>query len=723
MSLRITRRRAAALTAIAALAVAGPVAASVVPLPGPLGQVNDDPAAGIDPSVPVAAADVAGGSLAAGGRHVPWAVFQQQNGGVAQVFSRSFANGVWTTRGAALNLDPAKDAEAPSIDFAGPGRTVPWAAWYEDSAAFPNGATQILASRFDAAGNRWLPAGQDRTAGQKAPSLNINTDLAAENPAVFGGATTAGADPVPWVAWQELDGPAGTRREQIFVSRGVKAAAGQASCTGFSPGDGPVVNGFCWQQTGIARVSRTSLKSDNATDASLNVDTTRDAIEPDGAFTGPGDTVPWVVWYETGPSPRGLAGNEMVFAAKAVRDDAAKGGFHWVAVGRAGSGILDASDSGGPCAANGVAEAACSLNADPALDARDPRVAAGTMTPGSPTVPWVVWAEGTSRTRVFAARLVGDRFELLNGGQPLSSPAVSAATPDISFTGNTPEVTWTEAGRIRTGHFEGPAANPVFVTDGAEVSLGSGFAPRISSGCTATPATADGASCPGGAVGSPFILSPSGRNADEAKLAAHGHVPDAAPTGGATGVAATSAMLNGEAVTGNGPARVRFEYGPTAAYGSSTAPSLLPASRSGITFSAAVRDLPAGTPVHFRAVVESDFGSVLGPDAVFTTAAAPPVTANAAPRVRVTGLRPLVGRRGNVSLRLRLSVDEAATVTVQARRRGAVIATRTVVRTAPGAFRVRIGVGRRSGRVNLRITARDPQGAARTVTRGVLLVR
>ena len=142
------------------------------------------------------------------------------------------------------------------------------------------------------------------------PSLNINTDFAAENPAVFGGATTAGADPVPWVAWQEIDGsttPAG-QRQQIFVSRGVKAGAGQTACTGFSPGDGPVVNGFCWQETGIARVSRTSLKSDNATDPSLNVDTSRDGIEPDAAFTGPGDTVPWVVWYETGasrPRPEG----------------------------------------------------------------------------------------------------------------------------------------------------------------------------------------------------------------------------------------------------------------------------------------------------------------------------------------------------------------------------------------------------------------------------------
>ena len=53
------------------------------------------------------------------------------------------------------------------------------------------------------------------------PSLNINTDREAENPAVAGGATVAGADPVPWVAWQEIDGAnaEGDQRDQIFVSR------------------------------------------------------------------------------------------------------------------------------------------------------------------------------------------------------------------------------------------------------------------------------------------------------------------------------------------------------------------------------------------------------------------------------------------------------------------------------------------------------------------------
>src|ERR1700759_1078176 len=70
------------------------------------GQVTDDPAAGIDPSLAVgvgspAGADVAGGSLSTGSAAAPWAIFEQTRGGggADQIFVRSFAHGRWTTRG------------------------------------------------------------------------------------------------------------------------------------------------------------------------------------------------------------------------------------------------------------------------------------------------------------------------------------------------------------------------------------------------------------------------------------------------------------------------------------------------------------------------------------------------------------------------------------------------------------------------------------------------
>ena len=99
------------------------------------------------------------------------------------------------------------------------------------------GEKQIFASRFVAAANTWQPEGQDRGSG--VPSLNIHTDKEAENPSVAGGAAVAGADPVPWVAWEEEDGNvAGSgNHDQIFVSKGVKQAAPKPPCTGFKPSD------------------------------------------------------------------------------------------------------------------------------------------------------------------------------------------------------------------------------------------------------------------------------------------------------------------------------------------------------------------------------------------------------------------------------------------------------------------------------------------------------
>jgi hypothetical protein len=73
------------------------------------------------------------------------------------------------------------------------------------------------------------------------------------------------------------------------------------TCNGVTPlgqpdasGNVPAIGGFCFQDVGIARAERLNL------DPSLNVDVNRNGIEPDAAFTGTNDSVPWVVWYETG---------------------------------------------------------------------------------------------------------------------------------------------------------------------------------------------------------------------------------------------------------------------------------------------------------------------------------------------------------------------------------------------------------------------------------------
>ncbi|MGE0027746.1 MAG: hypothetical protein AB7O78_19890 [Thermoleophilia bacterium] len=371
-----------AIAGVLALGAAGAALAATVGLPGNGAQVNDDRAAGIDPAQDAGLSDVAGGSLA-GTQRLPWATFEQRSGSAQLIFVRAFKNGAWVTQGPALNIDRTVEAEAPSIDFAGPRRTVPWDAWYEPSAPL-GGAKQIFASRFCAgaggacaAANTWVPEGQNRGSG--IPSLNINTDREAEDPAVVGGAAVAGADPVPWVAWEEQDGnvSGSGARDQIFVSKGVKQAAPGQPCTGAKPSSAASVGVFCWQQVGLDRLAKNGGSSATG-DPTLNIDPSRNGVEPDDSFTGPGDTVPWVVWYEKDASAIGLRGNEQVFAAKAVADPTADGGFHWQAVGNGTAGQVNVLDTTGakafgPCSASVAAEDACSLNASAAADAEDPR--------------------------------------------------------------------------------------------------------------------------------------------------------------------------------------------------------------------------------------------------------------------------------------------------------------------------------------------------------------
>src|SRR4029077_4291898 len=115
-----------------------PASAAFVALPATGAQVNDDPASMIDPSQDAGLVDVAGGTVVAGNKAVPWATFEQKLGRSQQIFVRAFKNGQWVTQGspASLNIDPTVEAEAPSIDFAGAGRTVPWGRWHEPNRNF-----------------------------------------------------------------------------------------------------------------------------------------------------------------------------------------------------------------------------------------------------------------------------------------------------------------------------------------------------------------------------------------------------------------------------------------------------------------------------------------------------------------------------------------------------------------------------------------------------------
>jgi hypothetical protein len=693
----VTGRRLGSL--LGAALVLGLLTAAAAPAVQPLpagAQVNNDPAAGIDPSLDVsgldpANADVVGGALTAGKVAVPWAVFRQQEGGGArdQAFVRSFAGGAWTTRGAgtvggrssaaptfggSLNFDQGADAEAPAIDFAGAGRTVPWASWYELTTGTGFGAEEIFGARLDEAGDanqgKWIFGGQDRgTAGASVPipSLNIHTDEDAQDPSVAGGSTTDPGAPRPWVAWQETSTAPVAGKDQVFVERSL--GPGMANCDGVTPagvvvgGHVPAIGGTCWQETGIARAGA------GGADPSLNVDPTRSGEGPEIAFAGSGDSVPWVVWQESGSSSAGLLGNGLVFAARAVADGAAIGGFHWEVVGGQSAGVLDTSgaDGFGGCAQSSGAEGACSLNDAKAESAADPRIAAGTMSPGAQTVPWVVWDETQGGVRrIFLARLVGSgagaHFEVANGGEPLSGGTGDATLPEITFSGDTPYVSWRQdvgggVERAFVGHLTG-AADPTFVLDQSDVELSpsaqADVRVPISSSCTATPFDGDGATCQGSAVGTPFFLFTAGSG--PRSLFADAFAPAAPLTGAAGAVGESGATLNGSVDPRGAAAEASFEYGTSAAYGATIGAGTVGPADAPTPFAARLSGLPPSTTVHYRSRVDTDFGSFFGPDQTFTTEASPvrppaavslPQPGNLTPakvsRAKVAGSRVKVG--------------------------------------------------------------------------------
>jgi hypothetical protein len=648
---------------VGAVLATGATAWALQALP-PGSQVNDDLAAGIDKTISVsgedpANADVVGGALVAGKPAVPWAVFRQQetNGSPPphdQIFSRSFSGGKWTTRGSgtvggrssaspnfsgSLNFDQGQNGEAPAIDFAGAGRTVPWATWYENTTGTGFANNNVFASRFDNTGDanqgKWIFAGQSRGTGGGSvavPSLNIHTDQSAKNPSVAGGSAIDPTKPGPWVTWQETTTLPVSNKDQIFVERPI--GPGATNCDGVKPagvevgGHVPAIGGFCFQQTGVPRVGP------GGADPSLNVDPTRDGVEPDIAFTGNQDGVPWVVWYEKNATAiPGLHENEMVFAAKGVSDGVgANGGFHWVAVGNQMAGILDTSGTHGfgACAESAANEAGCSLNNNPNNDAEDPRVATGTMNQMKATVPWVVWDEDVAGVKqIFVSRLVGSgasaHFEPVNGGAPISQGRRDSTRADITFSGNTPYVSWREddgAGHVKafTGHFEN-AANPTFVLDNGDVPLTptaqADVREPISSSCIATPFNGDGAACQGNAVGTPFFLFTKG--VSPRGLFADAYRPDRPVTGGASGVSSSAATVHGAVDPDGASVNVFFEYGTTTSYGQVTASTKTDPSEGSTPFTATLTELPARTRIHYRAVAVSDFGTFVGGDRTLKT--------------------------------------------------------------------------------------------------------
>lgn len=104
-----------------------------------------------------------------------------------------------------------------------------------------------------------------------------------------------------------------------------------------------------------------------------------------------------------------------------------------------------------------------------------------------------------------------------------------------------------------------------------------------------------------------------------------------AVTTAATSITTTSATLNGTVDPNQSLTVYYFEYGRTAAYGSSTLPATLLAGDSPVSVPGPVSGLNPNTLYHFRLVASNNAGTSVGNDLTFTTTTVPPGTPNTPP--------------------------------------------------------------------------------------------
>ena len=101
--------------------------------------------------------------------NVPWARVRAEDRHVAADLRPRVQERRVETQGQSLNIQANQEAEAPSIDFAGTGRTVPWTSWYEPNSDTPGGKTQDLRQPLQRRQQHLDPRGPGPRAAEPRP--------------------------------------------------------------------------------------------------------------------------------------------------------------------------------------------------------------------------------------------------------------------------------------------------------------------------------------------------------------------------------------------------------------------------------------------------------------------------------------------------------------------------------------------------------------------------
>ena len=109
------------------------------------------------------------------------------------------------------------------------------------------------------------------------------------------------------------------------------------------------------------------------------------------------------------------------------------------------------------------------------------------------------------------------------------------------------------------------------------------------------------------------------------------HLPPQLSIGAASGVGIDAATLNGSVNPEAHSTTYHFEYGPTTAYGNSTAATAAGSSQETAPVAAGIGGLDPSTTYHYRLVATNAVGPATTADATFTTTAAPASSSSSSP--------------------------------------------------------------------------------------------
>jgi len=237
----------------------------------------------------------------------------------------------------------------------------------------------------------------------------------------------------------------------------------------------------------------------------------------------------------------------------------------------------------------------------------------------------------------------------------------------------------------------------------------------------------DNSGCP--ATDQRGVARPQGASCD---VGAYESAPPGAATAAASGVTAGAAVLNGTVNPNDLPTTYRFDFGPTAAYGSSTPALAAGNGGSAGSVSADIGGLAPSTTYHYRVVAINADGTSAGGDATFTTG---PAADNTAPSLTLARLPKKLKRAALLrGLTVKVTTNEPAALNVALKGFARRVTLAKTFNLTLASKSLRLGAGTRSLKlkpsrkllsgsrrftVELVITATDASGNARTVTRTV----